>query len=250
VQFAVALLRDRNGVIDLNLPIGGSLDDPDFSVGGIIVKVIVNTISKAVTAPFALLGSMFGGGKELSTAPFDAGSNKVNAETEERMNAMAKALTERPALKLEITGWADPDTDRPALKRAALNRKLRALKAKDLAARTAMNEDSVTVTAQEYPALLTRAYKAEKFDKPKTAIGLTRDVPVADMEKLMLDNTSVGDDELTALGNQRAQAVEQWLVTNGKIPGERMFIIAAKTGAPIAQEGKDVSPGRVDFSLR
>jgi len=249
VQFAVALLRDRNGVIDLNLPIGGSLDDPDFSVGSIIVKVIVNTITKAVTEPFALLGSMFGGGKELSTAPFDAGSHTVNAETEERLKGITKALNERPALKLEITGWADPATDRPALKRAALNRKLRAIKAKDLAARTAMNEDSVTVTAQEYPALLARAYKAEKFDKPKNAIGLAKDIPVADMEKLMLDNTTVGDDELAALGNQRSQAIEQWLVTNGKIPGERMFIIAAKVGPPVAAEGKDVSPGRVDFSL-
>jgi outer membrane protein OmpA-like peptidoglycan-associated protein len=75
-------------------------------------------------------------------------------------------------------------------------------------------------------------------------------LPVTDMEKLMLDNTTVSDDELAALGNQRAQAVEQWLVANGKIPGERIFIIAAKTGAPVAQEGKDVSPGRVDFSLR
>src|SRR5581483_1398681 len=105
VQFAIALLRDRNGVIDINLPIGGSLDDPDFSVGGIVLNVIVNTISKAVTAPFALLGNMFGGGKELSTVPFDAGSHAVNSETEERLKAMAKALTERPALKLEVTGW-------------------------------------------------------------------------------------------------------------------------------------------------
>ena len=250
VQFAVALLRDRNGVIDINLPIGGSLDDPDFSVGGIIVKVIVNTISKAVTAPFALLGNLFGGGKELSTAPFDAGSHAVNTEAEERLKAIAKALSERPALKLEITGWADPDTDRPALKRAALNRKLRALKAKDLAARNVSNTDNVTVTPQEYPALLARAYKAEKFDKPKNAIGFAKDLPVPDMEKLMLDSTTVGNDDLTALGNQRAQAVEQWLITNGKIPGERMFIVAAKTGAPVAQEGKEVSPGRVDFSLR
>ena len=66
VRLALSLLSDRNGVIDLNLPIGGSLDDPEFSVGGIIIKVLVNLITKAVTAPFALLGSMFGGGEELS----------------------------------------------------------------------------------------------------------------------------------------------------------------------------------------
>ena len=250
VQFAVALLRDRNGVIDISLPVGGSLDDPDFSVGGVIVKVLVNVVSKAVTEPFALLGSMFGGGKELSSAPFDPGSHTVNKETGERLQAMAKALTERPALKLEITGRADPATDGSALKRIALDRKLRALKAKDAAARDVSQLDAITVTPQEYPTLLGRAYKAEKFDKPKNAVGLSKDLPVPDMEKLMLDHIAIGNDDLTALGNQRAQAVEQWLITSGKIPGERMFIIAAKTGPPTAQEGKQIAPGRVDFSLR
>ena len=62
---AVALLKDRNGVIDIKLPVGGTLDDPQFSVGGIIVQVIVNLITKAVTAPFALLAAIGGAGEEL-----------------------------------------------------------------------------------------------------------------------------------------------------------------------------------------
>ena len=76
VLLAVALLKDRNGVIDINLPIGGSLDDPQFSVGGIVWQIIVNILAKAVTAPFALLGSVFGGGgggEELSYIEFDYG---------------------------------------------------------------------------------------------------------------------------------------------------------------------------------
>ena len=65
VLFAVALLKNGRGEIDINLPISGTLDDPQFSVGGIIVRVVVNLISKAITAPFALIGSLFGGGEEF-----------------------------------------------------------------------------------------------------------------------------------------------------------------------------------------
>ena len=249
VQFAVSLLRDRNGVIDINLPVGGSLDDPDFSVGGIIVKVFVNLIEKAVTAPFALLGSMFGGGAEMSTMAFDAGSYVITPESEGKLTSLAKALTERPALKLEMTGWTDPASDRPALIRAAVDAKVRAIKVKDLAARNVSNQDKVVVTAEEYPALLKRAYQAEKFTKPRNAIGIAKDLSVPEMEKLMQDNTTIGDDELTNLGNLRAQAIKEWLLTNGKIPGERLFIVASKSGPPTAQEGKNVAPGRVDLAL-
>ncbi len=72
VLLAVALLKDRHGVIDIDLPIGGSLDDPQFSVGGVIVKVLVNLITKAVTAPFALLGRLFGGGTEEMSARWNS----------------------------------------------------------------------------------------------------------------------------------------------------------------------------------
>ncbi|HEY8026298.1 MAG TPA: DUF748 domain-containing protein [Burkholderiaceae bacterium] len=250
VQFAVSLLRDRNGVIDVNLPIGGSLDDPDFSVGGIIVKVIFNVIEKAVTAPFAMLGSLFGGGEEMSTMAFDPGSYTITHDSEGKLTSLSKALTERPALKLEMTGWADPDSDRPALKRVALDAKVRALKVKDLAARNIPNDDQVVVTAQDYPALLKRAYQAEKFTKPRNAIGIAKDLSVPEMEKLMLDNTTIADDDLLNLGSQRAQAVKDWLLENGKIPGERLFIVASKSGPPTAKEGKNVAPGRVDLGLR
>ena len=108
VLLAVALLKDRNGVIDVNLPVGGSLDDPQFSVGAIIVQVIVNLITKAVTAPFALLGAAFGGGEELAYLEFDPGSAKLDAADETKLKSIAKALTERPGLKLDVAGRVDP----------------------------------------------------------------------------------------------------------------------------------------------
>ncbi len=79
IKLAVALLKDRHGVIDLNLPVGGSLDDPNFRVAPIIWKVFVNILEKAVTAPFALLGALFGGGPDLQFIDFKPGAVGLEA---------------------------------------------------------------------------------------------------------------------------------------------------------------------------
>ena len=248
VQFALSLLKDRNGVIDINLPIGGSLDDPQFSIGGIIVRVIVNLITKAVTAPFTLIGSMFGGGEELSYLAFDSGRSALSDKAEEKLKSIAKALTDRPALKLEITGRTDPQADREGLKRASIDRKVRVLKLKDLVARGESAEArKVTVTPQEYPALLKRVYQDEDFKKPRNFIGLQKDIPVEEMEKLMIENATVNDDDLIVLGNRRAQNAKDWLVNTGQVPADRIFILSSKSGAG-AKEGEP--PSRVDFSLK
>ncbi len=78
VRLAVALLKDRNGVINLDLPVTGSLDDPKFSIGKIILKILVNLLEKAATSPFALLGAVFGHGEELSNLEFDYGSSTIS----------------------------------------------------------------------------------------------------------------------------------------------------------------------------
>lgn len=263
VQLAVALLRDRNGVIDINLPIGGSLDDPQFSVGGIIVKVLINVITKAITAPFALLGSLFGGGEELSHVDFDAGLATIAPAGEGKLKSLAKALADRPALKLEITGRVDPETDREGLRRASIDRKVRALKLNDLVKKgESVDPASIAVAPEEYPVLLKRVYKDEKFPKPRNAVGLTKDLPVEEMEKLMITNAQVSDDDMVGLGNQRAQVVKDWLLKNGGVAQDRVFLLAAKVGgspakAGATEEGKEAKPesgkakaSRVDFSLK
>lgn len=252
VQFAVALLRDRNGIIDVNLPIAGSLDDPEFSVGGIIVRVIVNVIAKAVTQPFALLGALFGGGgEELSSMELAAGRAAIPAAGEEKLRALAKALADRPALKLDIAGRIEPEADRAGLKRVSVERKVRALKMNDLRARGETPEPgSVVVKPEEYPDLLKRAYRDEKFPKPRNVVGLPKDLPVDEMEKLMMDNAEIDEDDLIALGNQRAQAVKTWLQKNGQVPAERIFILAPKVATAESKGKETVAGHRVDFSLR
>jgi uncharacterized protein DUF748 len=253
VQLAIALLKDRNGVIDLNVPIGGSLDDPQFSVGGVIVKVIVNLITKAVTAPFALLGSLFGGGEELSFIEYAPGSVDAAAAGESRLKALAKALDERPGLKLEIAARVDPETDREGLRRQSLDRRVRALKVKDLVAKgQSATVADVSIRPEEYPALLARIYEADKAAKPGGAAG-EKPLATADMEKLLLASTPIGDDQLSALGDRRSQAVKQWLETNGQVPEQRLFLLATKVEPAAGATGSDhgaAKSSRVEFSLK
>lgn len=247
VNLAISLLKNNRGEIDLNLPISGSLEDPEFSVGGLIVKVIVNLFVKAVTSPFALLGSIFGGGEELSQVEFAAGRAAVDAAASKRLEAMVRALTERNALKLEVTGRADPEADREGLKRVAIERAMKVEKRKDSIEKSGEGGSlrNIEIGPDEYVTYLTRAYKAAKFPKPRNVIGLQKDLPVEEMEKLMLANLPVTDDDVRALAMRRAEAVQGWLVEQGKVPLERIFLLPPKVEAT----EKD-SASRVDFSLR
>jgi len=245
----VALLRDRNGVIDIELPLGGSLDDPQFSVGGIIVKVLVNMITKAVTSPFALLGSLFGGGEELSLLEFEPGRHAVPTAGESKLTSLAKALADRPALQLEITGRFDPATDRDGLCHAAVERKVKALKLKQLVAKgESADMKTLMVKPAEYPALLTRVYKDEDFDKPHNMVGLAKDLPVEEMEKLIMVNVMIKDEDMVTLANRRAQETKDWLTDKGQVPAERIFVVAGKSG--LGDEKVKASASRVDFSLK
>ena len=252
VRLAVSLLKNRNGEIDINLPISGSLNDPQFSVGGLIVKVIVNLLAKAVTSPFALIGSMFGGGEELSYVEFDAGRAALTPDAVKRLENLAKALIDRPALKFEIEGRADPEQDVEGLKRARIDRKVRALKREEMTKRNVESgaAEAVEVSDKEYAGLLERVYKAENFPKPRNMIGLVKSLPVEEMEKLILANSAVDEDDLKDLGDRRARSVRDWLVAH-EVPAERIFLVPSKVGAAgAAADGEKKSGRRADFSLK
>jgi len=250
VQLTLALLKNRKGEIDLHLPVGGSLDDPEFSMGDLLVKVIVNLLSKAVTAPFALIGSLFGGGEELSYLEFAPGQQRIDPAGEDKLKTLAKALADRPSLELEIAGRSDPATDQEGLKQALLEQKVKAQKLADLVKQgvSAGSLDEISLTAGEYPALLKRAYQREKFPKPRNMLWLTKDLPVAEMEKLILAHTTTSADDLRELANRRALAVKNWLLNNGQIAPERVFLLAPKLSAEAVKDKGKIS--RVDFSLK
>jgi len=250
VGLVVALLKNSRGEIDLNLPVQGSLNDPQFSIGGIVGKMILNLLVKAVSSPFALLSSLFGGGEELSYVAFDAGHARITPEVEKRLQTIAKAMQDRPSLKLEVTGTADPAAEQEGLKRAILDRKVRAQKLADQAkgGKAAGSLSEVTVSAEEYPRYLEKAYKEESFKKPRNFIGLTKSLPVAEMEALMIANIPAEEEDMRQLAQRRGTAVQNWLVDKGGVPAERVFLLTPKVGGE-APKGA-AAGGRVDFSLQ
>ena len=250
VRFAVALLKDRNGEIHLDLPVTGSLDDPKFSVLGVVWQIVKNLLVKVATSPFALLGAVFGGGEELSYLEFDPGSSVIPAPGIAKLGNLGKVLTERPALKLEIEGHVDPDRDKEALRQRIFRGKVASQKVKSLvkSGQSVPATDNVRVDASEYPRFLTLAYKEEKFPKPRNFIGMAKDIPVPEMEKLMLTNIRVGNDELRQLALERASRVRDQVLVGGKVEPGRVFLVEPKSLAPEKKE--KLSDSRVDFRIR
>ena len=250
VKLAIALLQDRKGDIDLDIPVTGSLNDPQFSVWQIVVKVIGNLLEKVVTAPFAILGSLFGHGEELSYIEFDDGSSSIGGASLEKVESMIKALHERPGLRLDIEGHVDIEKDKEGLKRNRLIAKLKAQKLKDMIrhGQKAVSVDDVQINEYEYNRYLLLAYEAEKFPKPRTALGVAKDLPVPEMEKLMMTQLTVSDSDLRLLASKRAIQIESLLLKDGTISADRIFVVEPKTLAP---EKKDKAKNsRVDFRLK
>ncbi len=249
---AVALLKDRNGVINLNLPIEGTLDDPKFSIWGIIVQIVENLITKAVTAPFALLGSIGGGGDEqLAWVEFAPGHADLSTQAEAKLVTLAKALADRPGLELDASGRAVPDVDRPGLTHARLDTALRTQKQKALAAggESAPLLEAIRIDPAEHSKYLAAAYRAASLpDKPKNWLGMAKSIPDTEMEKLLLASYAISDQALTRLANQRAQAVKAWLIGPGHVAASRVFIVAPKLGTHgITDQGPAT---RVDFTIK
>ena len=245
VKLAVALLADRHGVIDLDLPVSGSLNDPQFSLGGVIWKVITNLVAKAVTAPFALLSSAFGGGgSELSTVEFAPGTAVLAAPAKESLDKVAKALLERPALSLTVTGESRLDAEREGWKRDRLKQFLRSEKRRQAIAAGAAATAEVVVAEAETPALLKEVYRRADIAKPKNALGFAQDVPPAQMEALLLASIVIPDDAMQQLAVRRGVAVRDYLASR-QLPTTRLFL-----GAPRQARADDAGwTPRADLKL-
>jgi hypothetical protein len=250
VKLAVALLKDRKGEIKLDLPVTGSLDDPKFSIWGIILKIIINLISKAATSPFSLLGAVFGGGEELSFVEFDYGSTIISEANVKKLDTIVKALHDRPSLKMDIEGHVDMERDRDGFKQYLVNRKVKAQKLKEMLKKgqPVVPVDDIKIELPEYEKYLKMAYKEEKFPKPKNVIGMAKDLPAPEMEKLMLTHTEIKEGDLRTLASQRAMKVKDAILKSGQVEPERVFLLEPKSLAPEKKE--KVKDSRVDFKLK
>ncbi|MDO8961948.1 MAG: DUF748 domain-containing protein, partial [Methylophilus sp.] len=125
LDLAIAILEDSDGVIDLDLPISGSLDDPQFSYGSIVWKAIKNVLTKIVTSPFRALGKLFGGsGDNLDAIVFDAGEADLAPPEQEKLKAVSQALSKRLGLALTVTPSYDVALDTRAIQVQTLRTKI------------------------------------------------------------------------------------------------------------------------------
>jgi hypothetical protein len=259
VLFAVNLLKDSQGRISLDLPVSGSLEDPQFEISGLITQVVTSLLKKALTNPFSLLTAAFNGGssgavasatanaaqggEELAYVDFDPGRAEIGDASRKKLGAVAKALLDRPAIRLEMAARVDAEKDLPALKRAALLRKVREAK----------GAEAVTFESPEYPRFLKAAYERDvkpkdtapkdtpKKDAPK------KDAPkpeptVAEMEAALMAQVEIDDAQLAELAKRRAEQVRAWLTDEGKLPADRLLV------ADGAADGAHMT--RVDFTLK
>lgn len=245
LKLAVALLKDRNGVIDIDLPLSGSLDDPQFRVGPLIWKAFLGLLTKIATAPFALLARLGGRDDEINQVDFAAGSSALDAAAQERMAALVKALNERPSLQLEVpTGYA-PDADGEALAEARLD------------ARLAPAGATSDMQDPERFELLRKQYEKESGKAPLPAAALSvlelrkkkgEEVPwkagIDQLETALRDKQPASEAELGDLARARAQAIRDSLVGSGQVDAARVFVLGIKPVAAV--EGKV----RVELALK
>jgi hypothetical protein len=251
LKLAVSLLKDRNGVIDLDLPVTGSLDDPQFKIGPIIWKVFVNLLEKAVTAPFKLLGSLFGGGDEVNVVEFAPGSAILDAPALTRLASVTKALDARPGLELDVPEIYSTATDSPALAQQHLQKLLR--KQAGVAADAPLPTDAPA----QFKLLLAQFHEelGAKAPLPPTTAALTtakksKDAPPdyapanAELTAALMERIKIDDAELQGLGTRRAHAVQDVLLKGTDIDPTRVFLI---NGPPQPPPGSTV---RLELALK
>ncbi|XDF37772.1 DUF748 domain-containing protein [Paracidovorax avenae] len=239
VRLAAALLADSNGVIDLDLPISGSLNDPQFSLGPVIMRAIGSLVLKAVTSPFSLLAKAFAGGTaEQGAVAFAPGSAILDAAALQGLDKMAQSLRDRPALQLTVTGHAVAESEEDGWKRERLRSQVQALQQRRQPARADAGVQGAPLApggpdaaqAQAYADALREFYRRMDIPKPRNLLGMARDIPVPEMEALLLAQMKVPEGALRELAQARAVAVRDELARRG-VPLERLFVAAPRVDA-------------------
>jgi hypothetical protein len=247
VSLAIALLKDQNGEIHLDVPISGNLKDPSFSIAGTVFTILKNLLVKAATSPFSLLSAMIGGGDDFTSLTFANGIARLSDTDQQKLVKLAEVLAKRPSLTLEVSGFVDREQDPEAYRQEQLRLQMVTAKWQQLkeAGEAPENVEQLEISAEEYPELLTYVYENAEFPRPRNFIGLLKSLPVEEMEKLLLSNVIVGEEELAELAKQRAFQVRDALVAQNEAIKAQIFLM--KTD--IYQAPKEGPASRVEFNI-
>ncbi len=253
VKFATSLLKDADGVINLEIPVSGTIDDPAFRVGPIVWQIIKNILTKAVTAPFKALGALFKGAEEAQFVDFAPGSAVLDPAIAANLGALGKSLAPKPDLRLDVPIAAEASLDGAALAEARYQRELQAAMRKALLGRN-RNDETTPVPAFEalsseqrekvLATLYTRLSGATPVipEPPEPADDVSRkdakaqaeQARLAWLEKECRSRAAAEPRDLDQLGQQRGTAVQHALVTDTGLAPERVFF--ARDGKVSANE--------------
>jgi Domain of Unknown Function (DUF748) len=228
VRLLLAILTDKDGVILLDVPVDGDLDDPTFRLGRAIWHTLKSLLVKLAASPFSALAALAGGGQEdISLIEFAPGQAALDEAAHKRLDLLGKSLAARPALGLELSGATDPVRDGEALRRLELDRLLRRTKA--AAQRPPIGEEAVTVAPDERPRWLAAAHAAAVPPPVGPAPGGRKGEappPPTDtaMEAALLGTVAFPPEALPALAAARARAARDALLAAGLDPA-RLFLV-------------------------
>lgn len=230
VRLAVALLKDRDGNIDIALPVQGDLNNPEFSVVPIVWQTLRNLVLRAAQAPFALLAGLAEGGSErLDSVPFAAGSGVLDDGARAILAPLARGLQQRPQLRLEVEGSSRPSLDGPLLAARRLEREYQETWYRMLQRRgdkVPAEAGQLQVPDELKPSLLEGIYRARLKQQPPAAWGeLDADQRSARLRQAVLDGWAQSPLLLRQLAQERAQAIKQHLVEQGGIDDARIYLL-------------------------
>ena len=235
LRLAAVLLKDKDGRININMPVKGNTDDPKFSMGRLLVDVFINLLNKVAASPFTAIGSFLGSNADFSVVSFAAGNAEISAEQGKKLDALATALVKKTELSLDIKGMAYTNQDWPAMNKAALKDKLKQIYADELKkAGKKKRSEYIELSEDEYQRLLADLFIQTFPDLAERSIFGTPKLSYPDMGEFY----TVANNMLTAmiepdynklgiLALTRARNIARYMLKNG-IEQSRIFILDSK----------------------
>ena len=251
LKLAIALLKDVDGKISIELPVTGDLNNPQFSVMPIVWQTLRNLVVKAAAAPFKFIGGLISGGgsEDLGTVAFAPGSDDLSSDAQASLDKLASALKERPALRLEIEGTSAEASDGPLIAQQRLEREYQSTYYKILQRRgdkVPAQASDLQVPDDEKPPMLEGIYRTRlKQQPPAQWVDLGKEERQNKMRDAVLKSWSSSALLLRQLGQARAGSIKDYLVDKGQLADDRVYFVDASLGQP-EKDGRVVSPLHLD----